>query len=136
MVRRNITLIDRQEGLAVLRTQPFRDRFISSRQSLLTIHNHQRHAGFSEGEAGLLPDFRKELTVVIEDQAPGIHHLEFSITPIAVLIGAISRHTWLVVNNRLTTSTETIHQGGLADVGTADDCYDRTRQDRSSKKLS
>ena len=111
-----------------LRAQELRNRLIRSRDSLLTIHDHHRHAGLLEGQSRLLADLRQELTVIVENQSTGVHHLELTVAPEAVLVGAVTRDAGLIVDNRLPTATEAVDQGGLADVGASDDRNDRTRQ--------
>ena len=116
--------------------QEFSDRFVSGRQPLLTIHNHQGNTGFFERKGRLLTDFRQKLTVVIEHQSTGIDDLEFPVAPIAVLIRAITRHPGLIMNNGFAAATQPVHQGRLADIGASDDCHDRTRQESAQTNLS
>ena len=124
---RRLTLVHRQQRGAGTAAEKIRDRFICRCYSLLTIHDHYRHTCLLEGQRSLLADFRQKLAVVVEHQTTGVHHLEFTITPVTVLISPVPGYTRLVVNNRLSTATETVHQGGLANVGASDNGNDGTR---------
>lgn len=98
------------------------------RESLFSINNHQGDAGFIQGQCRLLTNLRKKLAVVVKHQPTGVDHLEFTVSPVTVLVGAIPRHPGLVVHDRLATSAEPVHQGGLANIGASNNCDDRTRQ--------
>ena len=76
----------------------------------------------------LLTDLRQELTVIVENQSTGVHHLEVAVPPESVLVGAVTRDAGLIVDNRFPTATEAIDQRGLADVGASDDGDDGARQ--------
>ena len=108
----------------------------TGRQPLLTINDHKRDTGLLKSKSSLLTDFRKKFTVVIEHQAACVDHLEFTVTPVAILVSAITGHTWLVMDDRLPTAAETIDQRGLADVGAPDDRDDGTRQRSWMRGLS
>ena len=105
--------------------QPSRNGFIGSRQPLLAIDNHHRHRGFCHRQAGLLADLRQKFAVVIEDQATGVNHTEGAAAPKTFLVGAIAGYSRLVMDNRVTTTAQAVHQGGLAHVGPPDDGHHR-----------
>ena len=107
---RRLALVDRQQHRAVLGPQPLGDGFIRSRDTLLAIHDHQGNTGLGHGEIRLLPDFGQELTVVVKDQSTGVDDLELPVAPVPILVSTVTGHPGLVVDDRLTTATETIHQ--------------------------
>ena len=125
---RRLALVHRQQHRHLLTAQPFGDRFIGGGEALLTIGDHHGHGGFRQGEVGLLADLRQEFAVVVEDETAGIDHLEMTIAPEAVLVGAIAGHTGFVVHDRLTAAAQTIHKGGFAHVGAANDGDDGQSQ--------
>ena len=124
---RRLALVHRQQRGAVATAQEFGKGFIRRGDPLLTIHDHNGDAGLLQSQSGLLPDFRQKLTVVVEHQTTGVHHLEFPVTPIPVLISPVAGDPGLVMDDRLATATEAIHQGGLTNIGAPDDGNDRTR---------
>ena len=132
---RGLAFVDSQKSRTGVAAQEIGDRLIRGGQALLTIHNHQRDRGLLKGKSGLLSNFRQEFTVVIEDKSSRVNDLELTITPVAVLVGAITGHPRLIMNNRLATATETIDQRGLANVGAANDRDNRTRQGNRPRNL-
>ena len=108
--------------------QKFSDGLIGSRQPLLPVHDHQGNAGFFQSKRRLLSDFRQEFAVIVEHQAAGVHNLELAIPPVTVLIGAVTGHPWLIVNDGFSAAAQAVDQRGLANVGAPDDCDDGTRQ--------
>ena len=89
-----------------------------------------------DNQSSLLPDLRQELAVIVEHQSTGVDDLELPIAPVAVLVSAITRHAWLIVNDGLPAATQPVHQGRLTDIRASDDCDDRTRQGSALANLS
>ena len=123
-----LALVDSEQNRTGLAAQKFSDGLVGSRQPLLPIHNHQGNAGFLESQSRLLSDFRQKLTVIVEHQPTGVHNLELAISPVTVLIRAVTGHPWLIVNDGFSAAAKAIHQRGLANVGAPDDRDDGTRQ--------
>jgi len=133
---RRLAFVDCEKRRTALAAQKFCDGLIRRCHPQLTIHNHQGDAGFFQGKSCLFADLRQELAVVVKDQATGVHHLEFPVTPVTVLIGAVTGHTGLVMHDCFPAVTEAIHQRGLANVGAPDNRDNGTRQIRQKQTMS
>ena len=125
---RRLAFVDGQQRRTRTTAQELRDGFIRSRDALLAIDDHHRNTGFLHGQSRLLADLRQKFAVVIEHQAAGVDHLELTVAPVTILIGAVTGDAGLVMHNRLATAAQPVHQGRLADIGASDDRNDRTRQ--------